>query len=178
MDKERATERMKKIYSLALNGIDGEQEQAQKILDKLLDKYSLSLEEINEEKTECFDIKYRGAEQESLLSQIIYKVTDNKNCFGDYFNNYTKRKDRTKLWVNCTAVQKIEIEFLFDFYKTLWEKEKKAFFRAFIEKHKIFGNADTGEKKSLSREEIMKMYAMMNSMDDAEPIKRIEGSTL
>lgn len=178
MDKERATERLKKIYSLALNGIDGEQEQAQKILDKLLDKYSLSLEEIEEEKIKCFNAKFKGAEEEMLLAQVIYKVTNDKDCFGDYYDTRTNRKIPSTLWVNCTDVQRVEIDFLFDFYKTLWKQEKKAFFRAFIEKHRIFGNTDTGEKKSLSREELMKMYAMMNSMDDAEPIKRIEGSTL
>lgn len=167
-------ERLKKLYTLALHGVDGEREQAQQILDKLLKKYSLSLDEIEDEKIECFNVKFKGTEQESLLAQVIFKVTNDKDCFGNYYDNRTNRKNTTTLWVNCTAAQKVEIEFLFDFYKTLWKKEKAIFFKAFIQKHRIFGIVDDEKKKRLNREELMKMYAMMDSMDDAEPIKRLE----
>lgn len=39
---------------------------------------------------------------------------------------------------DCTPAEKVEIEYLFDFYKRLWEKEKDAFLAAYIQKHRIF----------------------------------------
>lgn len=53
MDNKK--ERLKKIYNLSLKGVGGEREQAQAILDKLLKKYELSLDDIDDEDTASYD---------------------------------------------------------------------------------------------------------------------------
>ena len=42
-------ERLKKLYALALRGVGGEKEQAQAILDKLLKKYAMTLDDLDDE---------------------------------------------------------------------------------------------------------------------------------
>lgn len=72
MDNKK--ERLKKIYNLSLKGVGGEREQAQAILDKLLKKYELSLDDIDDEDTASYDyeLKYHGEEQLRILHQTIY----------------------------------------------------------------------------------------------------------
>lgn len=172
-------ERLKKLYSLAMRGVGGEKEQAQVILEKLLKKYAVSLDELDEDIINEYQLEYHGKEQESLLRQTVYKVTDNKEAFYGLQYTASGRKCKTKLGVKCTAAQKAEIEFLFDFCTRVWGKEREALLQAFIQKHKIFGNLKDGEKgKELSAEELEKMYALMHGLSDEQPLKQIEGGTV
>lgn len=74
-------ERLKKLYALALRGVGGEKVQAQAILEKLLKKYAISLEELDEQAVNEYHLEYHGKEQEKLLKQTIYKVTDDSRSF-------------------------------------------------------------------------------------------------
>lgn len=170
-------ERLKKLYALAMRGVGGEKVQAQAILEKLLKKYAITLDELDEETVEYYELEYHGKEQESLLKQTIYKITDDKNSFYNLRYTYSGRKCKTRLGIHCTAAQKAEIEFLFSFYIRVWEKEREALLQAFIQKHKIFGNLKDGERgKELSPEELQKMYALMDGLSDEQPLKQLGGS--
>lgn len=84
------------------------------------------------------------------------------------------RKVRTQLGADCTPAEKVEIEYLFDFYKRLWEKEKDAFLAAYIQKHRIFAIRADVEPQEISREEALKMGALMQGMSDESPLRAIE----
>lgn len=64
--------------------------------------------------------------------------------------------------------------YLFDFYKRLWEKEKDAFLAAYIQKHRIFAIRADVEPQEISREEALKMRALMQGMSDESPLRAIE----
>ena len=68
----------------------------------------------------------------------------------------------------------MEIEYLFDFYKRLWEKEKDAFLEAYIQKHRIFAIRADVEPREMSLEESIKMRALMRGMSDESPLRAIE----
>ncbi len=172
-------ERLKKLYALALRGVGGEKEQAQAILDKLLKKYTLTVEDLDEEIIQEYDLEFHGKEQDRILMQTVYKVTDDKDSFYHLQYNHSGRACRTRLRVRCTAAQKVEIEFLFDFYKRVWEKEKEALLQAFFQKHRIFGNLKEGESgKELSPDELLKLECLMRGLSDEQPLKQIEGGCL
>ena len=169
-------ERLKKLYALALRGLDGETEQAQALLEKLSKKYGMCLSDLDEEVEREYHIKYSGKTERRLLAQIVYKVTNEKN--RTYGLEYTKsgRTCNTALGVVCTEAQKLEIEFLFDFYKKLLEKETERFFSAFIQKHRLFGNLKEGEEGAdISEEELRRMYLIMQGLSDDTPLAQIEG---
>lgn len=169
-------ERLKKLYALAMRGVGGEKEQAQAILKKLLKKYAMTLDDLDEEVIQEYDLEYHGKEQDRILMQTVYKVTDSSDSFSHLQYNHSGRACRTRLRVRCTAAQKAEIEFLFSFYVKLWEKEKEALLQAFFQKHCIFGNPKEGESgKELSDEELEKMYALMHGLSDETPLLQIEG---
>lgn len=129
MDK---TALLKKVRALAEHGVGGESENAEKLLARMMKKYGISEEELDEETRVRHDFTYHGGEEKKILRQVVYKVT------GGYAYElvYTAsgRKVRTQLGADCTPAEKVEIEYLFDFYKRLWEKEKDAFLAALYSK--------------------------------------------
>ena len=168
-------ERLKKLYALALRGVGGEKEQAQAILDKMLKKYSMTLDDLDDEVLKEFDIEYHGKEQDRILMQTAYKVTDNKDSFNHLQYTASGRSCRTRLRVHCTEAQKAEIEFLFSFYVRIWEKEKEALLQAFFQKHQIFGSLKEGESGTeLTDEEMLKLNFLIKGLSDEQPLKALE----
>lgn len=164
MDK---TALLKKIRALAEHGVGGEAENAEKLLARMMKKYGISEAELDEETRVRHDFTYHGGEEKKILKQVVYKVT------GGYTYElvYTAsgRKVRTQLGADCTPAEKVEIEYLFDFYKRLWEKEKDAFLAAYIQKHRIFAIRADVEPREMSLEESIKMSALMRGMSDESP---------
>lgn len=162
---------LKKIRALAERGVGGEADNAEEILRRLMEKYGVSEDELDEEERRRHDFEYHGKEQEKLLRQVVYKVT------GGYAYNLvyraSGRKVKTRLGADCTAAEKVEIEFLFDFYTRLWERERDAFLSAFIQKHRIFTIRDDIEPQEVSREELLKMQALMLGMRDESPVRAL-----
>lgn len=162
---------LKKIRALAERGVGGEADNAEEILRRLMEKYGVSEDELDEEERRRHDFEYHGKEQEKLLRQVVYKVT------GGYAYNLvyraSGRKVKTRLGADCTAAEKVEIEFLFDFYTRLWERERDAFLSAFIQKHRIFTIRDDIEPQEVSREELLKMQALMLGMSDGSPVRAL-----
>ncbi len=168
-------ERLQKLYALAMRGIGGEKEQAQAMLEKLTKKYAISMQDLDEEVVQDFVFEYHGDEQERILIQTIYMVTDDKNSMYNLRYTASGKACKTKLGARCTAAQKVEIESLFDFHKKLWEREKEALLQAYFQKHHLFGSLKDGEKaKELSPEELRKMEALIKGLSDDKPLKQIE----
>lgn len=169
-------ERLKKIYALAMQGVDGEKEQAAAMLEKLIKKYGVSIEKIDEERTEKFEMEFHGEIEKILLSQTVFKVTGSSNNCHRMRYVSSGRLCQTRACVHCTKGQKIEIELLFDFYKRLFEKEKEYLLQAFIQKHNIFGNEKSGTNNIPTDEELKKIFSMMNCLSDETPFKQIEAA--
>lgn len=171
-------ERLKKVYALALAGVDGEQAAAKAILEKLLKKYDLDFSDLDEDIVNGYVLEYHGEEQEQLLIQCIYKVTNKPLAYNKLQYVESGRTCRTKLKAYCTEAQKVEILFLFDFYKKLWEKERAALLVAFIQKHSLFGNASKGGgQKRYTDDELKKIFALMDGLSDDQPLKQLTGSS-
>ena len=158
MDK---TALLKKVRALAEHGVGGEAENAEMLLARMMKKYGISEEELDEETRVRHDFTYHGGEEKKILRQVVYKVT------GGYAYElvYTAsgRKVRTQLGADCTPAEKVEIEYLFDFYKRLWEKEKDAFLAAYIQKHRIFAIRADVEPQEISREEALRAKRVRES---------------
>lgn len=128
------TELLQKLKALAERGVNGEKANAEVLLNKLMKKYNVSLDELSEDITETIEFKYHGAEQEKILRQVIYKVTNKKNNTHTYRYTYSGRSCRTILGADVTKAQRIEIEFLFDWYVTQWQKRARGFIRSLYTK--------------------------------------------
>lgn len=125
-------ELLRKIKALADKGTGGEKSSANAILTKLMDKYGITEESIDEEHVETRWFKYSDEIDKRLLCQVMYMVTgDAENCWV----NKGKRKQRG---CKCTILQGLEIEALFAFYRRQLKKDLKIFYSAFLFKNEIF----------------------------------------
>lgn len=125
-------ELLQKIKALAEQGVGGEKETAQIILQELMKKYGVTDEDLEQDETELTWFRFRDNIEEKLLAQIIYMVT-NKIPYG------CKRERRVKkLGIECTVVEKMEIELNYEFYKKAMVEELKIFFSAFINKNGLY----------------------------------------
>ena len=98
-------ELLKKIKALADRGVDGERENAQAILYRLMEQYGISEAEIEEDRRETAWFSYSQETERRLLNQIIYMVTG-KSAFG-CVGAYTNRK-RKKMGADCTAAERMD----------------------------------------------------------------------
>lgn len=171
---EAKKELLQKLKALAEQGVGGEKINAQRKLAALMRKYNISDEDISDEITQPCKFKYRGERERMLLVQVIYKVTNQRGAVFGFRYTQTGRTVSNMLGCEATKAQKLEIEFLFDFYKRLYKKEEKALYMAFIQKHAIFGQLKDGETASeLDEEELLKMHLMQQAMSDEQPLKQI-----
>ena len=166
--------KLKKIYALVLEGSDGEKEAAEAALSKLLKKYHLTLDDLNDSLEEDYIFEYHSVDERKLLVQVVYQVLDRSGACLYLYNNRTKRYLKTKICVSCTKAQFIEIEYLYDFYKRLWEQEKQSMFEAFVQKHEIFGTPPEDHVgKKMTEEEYRKLKLRMRALSDETPRKQL-----
>lgn len=166
-------DKLRRLKTLSEKGYMGEAAAAKRLLDKLLRLYGVTEEDFADKAVKDFIIRFHGVEEEKLMIQIVYKVTNCKDCIH-LLRNKNGGHRKNIIIAQCTAAQLAEIEFLFDFYKDLWQKEKEIFLEAFIQKHKIFGKPKEGEEgKTLSAEKLLKLFSMMRGLSDETPAKRL-----
>ena len=162
-----------KLQALAERGEEHERKLAKAKLERLLNKYDLSSEELLENYESVYEFSYKNKFERKLILQIAYKVCDSIPEFYNYRNAISNRKCRNLIGVKCTKVQSIEIEFLFEFYSELLKKEVDFFVGAFIQKHELFGTP-TGENSPLhSLEELERSAFLQAGMSEASPILRL-----
>lgn len=172
---EDKTELLKKIKKLAENGINGEKDNAQKILENIMKKYNITDEDLSEDLIKEFDICVNRNKifEEELFHQICYSVFGNiDECKQVYY--YTHNK--TKSSVTCTNAEFIEIEAKFDHYKRVLKKQLQLFYSAFVQAEEIFP-PDNLVKEKISRdltEEDMKVLSLAEKLDKHSYIKQIE----
>jgi len=163
---------LQKLQALA-NGtnFEHERESALEHLYRLMDKHGITEQDLSDEATSTYELKFKGKRERHLLLQVLYKVFGNMN-WTQYAYTRNGRKISTQMGVDCTSSQKVEIDFLFGFYKDLYRREEETFYGAFIQKHSIFGNS-TGDGKELSKEEALKLHMLMEGMSDDSPQRRL-----
>ena len=131
-------QRLKKLKALAERGIGGEKENAQALLEKLCEKYGISLDQIessDERKTRWFTF-LRKPFHRKLLFQCIFKTIPD----GDrkVYRRGIPPGQTSELGVDCTDAEAIEIELDYSFFSKCFESEIERFYDMFVQKNDIF----------------------------------------
>lgn len=171
MNQEQITSLAQKLKALAEKADGNEQALAQQKLNDLLNKYNLAESDL-EDTVDYHEFKYKKSWEELLIRQIGYKVLNRTEAY------HTKPSGRKlqEVIFRCTDSQALEIEYLYSFYKALFEKDLDSFLHAFIQKHQLFGTVDddTVEHNVLSAEEVERQRAFVRGMTNESPNKAIE----
>jgi hypothetical protein len=173
--KEQMSEKMKGLKALAERGVAGEKEAAQKMLDKLMEKYGISENDIAEEAVELAWFRYQSELEERLIMQIIYMVLGDCDMYRERGKGNRKLK---VLGAYCNAAERLEIELNFDFFSKALKEELDIFYKAFANKNKLFPKEgkerEARPEDELSKAELLKLALMMEGMDRRTMTKMIE----
>lgn len=159
MSKEKLVRRLKKILALAERGEGGEKDNAQRMLDALLEKHGISIEEIGSDEEKTCWFKYpRGEFNRRLLFQVIYAVCGDRTIW----KNSHKRNERA---VECTEYERAQIQIRFDAYSRALPAELELAYDAFIQVNSIFPEApEEGARAEADEEYLERLFAMTKSM--------------
>ena len=176
-DREQLLQKVKKIQALAERGDHGEKESAAALLERLMKQHGIAESELSEDRREMAWFRYKTPLELRLLNQIIYAVTGRVafGCVGAYTN-----RPRKKTGIECTAAERLEIEFSFEFYKAAFEKELERFYIAFLQKNRLFPDKpidDVPQIGEMDLEEAQRLSMMMAGMEEHSRRKALGSGT-
>ena len=174
--KEELLEKIKKIKALADRGVGGEKTTAQATLERLMQEHGITEADLEVERVETVFFPYHDELERRILIQIIFSVTG-KPAFGCV--GAASGRKRKKYGTDCTAAQRLEIEFNHKFFYEAAKKEFEVFLYAFFKKNGIFPPETVvppGDIEDLEEEELQTLHraAMMaETMEHYTPRKAI-----
>lgn len=152
-------ELLRKLKALAERGEGGEATTAAAMLAKMMKKYGFSERDLDEQKINRYEFRWSKPFEEKLLSQIIYMVMGDVPTY-----RYTGSRRKTKL-VDCTAVEKIEIEAAFEFYRYHLAKGLENYYQAFVQREELFPDESKKQAdiptREVSEEELLLAGALI-----------------
>lgn len=174
MANERTLNKLRRIYELAIKGVGGEKSNAQAMLEKLLLKHGMSLDELTNSEEQVYEyyFPYRTDFERILILQIVAKVQDNHKISAW---RYGRKKH---VHVELTPSEFFEVDMLYGLYKRAWEAELEVTITAFLSVNNIFPESENPDpnKKSdpMSDEEIEALLAKMKGMRPVPVHKQLE----
>ncbi len=177
MSQERIRAKLLKLLALARHGVGGEKENAASVLDKLLKKYCLTLEDLDDANAErqIYWIKASGKSETTLLSQCVAATVP-----GWDRATYRHRGVRGVTGYALTHAEHMQIDLMFEIHRRALkkhvEKQRKLAVLSYIQTNEIFPAAsdDAPAKPSkLSEEDVMQIISMMRGMEPTPVHKAI-----
>jgi len=128
-------ERVKKVKALVERGSPGERKAASLLLEKLVTKYHIDPDTLDEGEIEYHWFRHRPGEHHNhLMQQCIFKTMG----AASNAKMYRWKGRRNLIGVECTPLQAVEIELDYAFYSVHLNNEVERLAEAFIQVNKIF----------------------------------------
>lgn len=171
--------RIGKIKALAERGVDGERETAIAMLTNILARHNLTMADIEDTAPvrKWVEVSFVGEHEHTLMDQTIRKVTQQRD-----FRIKRIPKTRSRYYVELSAAEHVEVEFIFALMKAAWEQEQSKLMSAFLFKNRLFGPSaesdDDDDEPELTPEQrarmaqISSMAMMMTPVDIKKAIKQ------
>jgi hypothetical protein len=182
--------KLQKILALAKKGSEGEQENARNMLQELLSKYNITIDDIADDiacevEKEYIFRKINNKMEFKLWTQIIFKV---RNVHSFKYFELKGGKYSTK----CTEAERIEIENQFGFHKRLFRNEYKKQLKnlqeellsAYVNKHNLYSNCpdeeeqyNPEEQQPIDLEKLQRILAYKRNLSEETYYKMLENGT-
>lgn len=172
--ESKLKDKLLKLYELAKRGVDGEKINAELMLNRLLDRHDLTIDDIDQELPRKRYYAYTTLAKKKLWLQIINKYTGSDNIYS--IRGYKE------VMCEVTDFQHVQIIEAMDFHNVHFDKERqrmlKDFTSAYVQKHRLFNEQkdDDSPRKPLTIEErqaILRMMALKDNLSDETYIKKL-----
>ncbi len=163
-------ELLKKIKALSESGIGGEKDNALVLLNKLMS--SMDGVDLPTEEPKEYQFRYSDHWEKRLLLQIMSKIATDR----EIYRYLSGPGSRSVVCCVCTETEKSRIEREYAFYAGLWAEELETFFRAFVQKHRLFAPTPVHTSEP-APEELERISILMAGLRDQSPTPLIEEVT-
>jgi hypothetical protein len=167
--EESIKKKLQRIYELSERGTGGERDTAKRMLDALLARHGVTLDELVSEQVDWRRFKWSTPMERQLLNQVIFHVLQ-----VNEFKSFHLPKNRW-MEVKMTEAQAIDVRTLFLHWRKPLERHLQEAFEAFVHVNEIHSNVESdGERKELTPQEIERLKRVMGMMGatTATPLPR------
>lgn len=170
--KDKKQDQLLKLLNLSKFGYCGEREAARNRLEKLLDKYDMTYEELEaslqDEKEHAVYMPIEMEFHRRLVTQLCGHIYPDARHYKD--------EDTDMNYLIAPFSKAIEIELKYYLFKEFLDKEFETTFMALIYKHDIFPQGSvSGNGKTPDEEQMQQVLQKMIIMDTVQVEKQIEG---
>lgn len=164
--------KMQKLYNLwerNTEGAEAEAAQAKKILDNMLSKYNMTLEDLIKPKDEVqeFYFRYSSEEEKKLLIQSVVALF---GTLSDEWKNFYRRNNgKMVLYIKTTKAKYVLLEDLWLFHVKNWNLQKKIMlqnaFHGYLSSNELFDkdeDKNPNKKSSRKANELLDWALIMN----------------
>ncbi len=156
-DLDKIRETLKKLAVIAERGEENERQTALGLLQRLLQKYNLSVQDLINTDLIVREFSYSSRDNLTILSQCIWSINPDAQVSFDSGKN--------KVYVKLKSSDYIEVVEKFLYYYPLYEKEKMKLMLAFICKHRLTTTStQCANNENMSNEEAKQVALMMSGM--------------
>lgn len=164
-----------KLKALADRGVGGERYNAQKQLDRIMKRYGITMEMLQDDTRVLVGFKVVRARY-TLFLRIGMMVTGMKRTW------FKRQRKPSYLYVEVTRAEEAEIRAKYNFYSRVWEEELDIFFHAFAHKNGLYPtdiDEDTlrGMQSSLDRVKAAKILMMADNIEKTQYTQQLPDDT-
>lgn len=145
----------KKLHALAERGEKHERENAADKLQRLMDKYNISFDDLDSDKLQEFELLYPGIDRKFVI-QIIANVCGKK---VPLWSDGTKRK---AFLIKCSHSDFLLIQAKIEFFYKVYQEELEIFYHAFLQKNGLTVKSNVDSE--LTPEEFNKIKLVLSMM--------------
>lgn len=166
--------RLLKVLRLAQQGVGGEKENAEALLEKLLRKHSMTLADLEggpDSPQIRIWLSAADAEERIVLSQLAIRL------FGTKRKLWTQQ-GRYEVGMDVSAAEKAAIEIAWDVYRAAFAEARHALVLGFCFKHDLYASEDSGttEMSDEERDRGRRAMALADALPKVETPGRRLGS--
>lgn len=178
MSSDQIIAKLMKLLALARNGVGGEKENAASVLEKLLAKHCLTIEDLDDaaEERTTYWFTPTGKSERVLLAQCVTATVAGWN--GDIWSN---KAERGAQGYDLTHAEHMQVSLMFDVHRRALkkhiEKQRKLALLSYIHTNGLYSAKDEDQPtkpSSLSEEDIKQIISMVRGMKPTPVHRAIE----
>ncbi|MFJ3259686.1 DUF2786 domain-containing protein [Pseudomonas sp. NPDC086581] len=146
---EKVQAKLRKLLALAERGVGGERDTARRMLDKMLERHGLTIDDLCDEQPSIRWFPMANTHERRLASQIMAKVCDTLSP-----GVYTHRHNRRTIGVEVTPAEAIEFELHYETLRKALAEHFEIAFSAFVQANRLFPSTPGKDDSPLSEQDM------------------------
>lgn len=150
---QKVQDRLRKLQALAERGVGGEKANAQRMLERLLTRHGLTVDDLADERRAMRWFPAVTTFEKRLAFQILAKV-----CNTDRPAAYTSKSHRKQVGIEVTPSEAIEFELHYDALRKAMQEHFLDAFSAFVQANRLFSGLPSDDHEPPSERDYRVMH--------------------